>query len=91
MGEGVRVLEAWALLIAIALLGAFSVEGIWEFGECFFLLLFFLCLRMHNIFNQFFVFRLPTFAESLHFKITKSLYKIAMRDTKSGPFEEGSY
>jgi len=57
----------------------------------FFLLLFFFCLRMHNIFNQFFIFRLPTFAESLYFKITKSLYKMAMRDTKSGPFEEGNY
>ena len=46
---------------------------------------------MHNIFNQFSVFRLPTFAESLHFKITKSPYEMAMRDTKSRPPEKGSY
>ena len=46
---------------------------------------------MHNIFNQFFVFRLLTFTKSLHFKITKSLYEIAMRDIKSGSLEEGNY
>ena len=91
MGEGVWVSEAWALLIAIALLGAFSVEGIWEFKECFFSLLFFLCLHMHNIFNQFSVFRSLTFIESLHFKTIKSPYEMAMRDIKSGPFEKGSY
>ena len=91
LGEGIWVSEAWALLIAITLLGAFSVEGIWEFGEYFFLLLFFLCLHMHNIFNQFFVFQSLTFIESLHFKIIKFPYEMAMQDIKSGPFEEGSY
>ena len=57
----------------------------------YFLLLFFLCLHMHNIFNQFFVFRLPTFAKSLYFKIIKSFYEMVMQDIKSGPLEEGSY
>ena len=57
----------------------------------FFSLLFFLYLHMHNIFNQFSIFRSLTFTKSLHFKTTKSPYEMATRDTKSGSPEKGSY
>jgi len=46
---------------------------------------------MHNISNQFSIFQLLTFTKSLHFKTTKSPYKMATRDTKSEPPKEGSY
>ena len=46
---------------------------------------------MHNIFNQFSIFRLLTFIKSLHFKTTKSPYEIITQDIKSGPLKEGSY
>ena len=46
---------------------------------------------MHNIFNQFSIFQSLTFTKSLHFKITKSFYKMATQDTKSKPLKEGSY
>mgnify|MGYP003630034511 CR=1 FL=1 len=46
---------------------------------------------MHNIFNQFSIFQSPTFAKSLHFKITKSPYEMATRDTKSKSPKKGNY
>ena len=46
---------------------------------------------MHNIFNQFSIFRSPTFTKSLYFKITKSPYKIITRDIKSGSLKKRSY
>ena len=46
---------------------------------------------MHNISNQFSIFRSPTFTESLHFKTTKSSYEMATRDIKSESLEKGSY
>ena len=46
---------------------------------------------MHNIFNQFSIFRSLTFTESLYFKTIKSPYKMATQDIKSRSLKERSY
>ena len=46
---------------------------------------------MHNIFNQFFVFWLLTFAKFIYFKTIKSSYKMVTQDIKSGLPKKGSY